>query len=228
MGLVSGNARVRSSGVGQAGDQWAVTAGGRVGVEAMQRLRSLDVCVIDVGLTDREFAEIEHRFGFQFADDHRAFLRAGLPVNTRPEPRLPGVIYTHPKPWPDWRNGEPATLREFLTWPSDGVLFDVEHNRFWYDDWGPRPDDAPAALRTARRMLANVPSMIPVYGHRYLPAGRGTSGHPVLSMWQTDIIYYGLDLADYIDREFGDVRPGQGPKTWNPQATVGFWRDLLN
>ncbi|WP_405770013.1 hypothetical protein [Streptomyces sp. NBC_01538] len=30
-----------------------------------------------------------------------------------------------------------------------GVLFDVEHNRFWYDAWGERPADAVAALATA-------------------------------------------------------------------------------
>ena len=47
--------------------------------------------------------------------------------------------------------------------------------------------------------------MIPVYAHRYLPAGRGTYGHPVLSIYQTDIIIYGTDLADYIDREFGSA-----------------------
>lgn len=45
--------------------------------------------------------------------------------------------------------------------------------------------------------------MIPIYGHRYLPAGRGTHGHPVLSIYQTDIIVYGTDLADYINNDFG-------------------------
>jgi hypothetical protein len=69
--------------------------------------------------------------------------------------------------------------------------------------------------------------MVPVYGHRYLPAGRGTFGHPVLSMWQTDIIYYGLDLADYIDHEFGSVDPGPGADAWNPQATIEFWREFV-
>jgi hypothetical protein len=29
--------------------------------------------------------------------------------------------------------------------------------------------------------------MIPVYSHRYLPAGRGGYGHPVLSMYQVVI-----------------------------------------
>jgi hypothetical protein len=58
--------------------------------------------------------------------------------------------------------------------------------------------------------------MVPMQGHRYLPAGRGTHGHPVLSMFQTEIIYYGLDLARYIDKEFAP----------EPLATVEFWRDF--
>lgn len=193
----------------------------------MRRLRSRSVCAIDAGLTDAEFARIEETYGFRFADDHRAFLAAGLPVNTWPEPREPGVSYAHPEPWPDWRNGDHAALREFLDWPVSGVLFDVEHNRFWHDSWGPRPGDPKYAVEFARRMLAEVPRMVPVYGHRYLPAGRGTFGHPVLSMWQTDIIYYGLDLADYIDHEFGRTRFEEGTGEWEPRATIEFWRDFV-
>ncbi|MBO0869317.1 MAG: hypothetical protein J2P15_12195 [Micromonosporaceae bacterium] len=202
--------------------------GQRLGAEAMRRLRRWDVCAIEAGLTGAEIHRVETEFGFQFSDDHRVFLAAGLPVNTRPVPRVPGVIYTHPKPWPDWRSDDSATLRRFMEWPVEGVLFDVEHNGFWHDGWEPRPDERAAALQTARRMLADVPRMVPIYGHRYLPAGRGTFGHPVLSMWQTDIIYYGLDLADYIDREFGgaDVRRARSDGT--PQSTVNFWHDLAD
>ena len=53
-----------------------------------------------------------------------------------------------------------------------------------------------AAARSSR--LAQAPTLIPIYGHRYLPAGNGTHGHPVLSVYQTDIIFYGTDLADYM------------------------------
>jgi hypothetical protein len=68
------------------------------------------------------------------------------------------------------------------------------------------------------------PVPVPVYAHRFLPAGRGTSGHPVLSVHQTDIIYYGADLADYIEREFGYV---PNWTDWDPQATVPFWSEFL-
>ncbi|MEV6638440.1 hypothetical protein AB0M54_47795, partial [Actinoplanes sp. NPDC051470] len=200
--------------------------GGRVlGEEALRRLRRRSVCAIKPGLTDAEFGLIEQEFGFQFADDHKAFLAAGLPVNTRAEPRIPGVRYAHSEPWPDWRHADRDKLRGLLDRPSEGVLFDVEHKNFWYASWGPRPTDLASAMAAAKHMLAQVPTMVPVYGHRYLPAGRGTFGHPVLSLWQTDVIYYGFDLADYIDQEFS--LSGSREQVGEPRASVGFWRDLV-
>lgn len=62
-------------------------------------------------------------------------------------------------------------------------------------------------------------------GGRLLPAGGGTDGHPVLSIRGTDIIYYGEDLADCISREFEEGN--EYPETWNPQATVAFWQDVV-
>jgi hypothetical protein len=191
----------------------------------MRRLRRRGVCAIDVGLTDREFARVEEEFGFRFAADHRAFLAAGLPVNAGMPPPEPGVYYTHPRPWPDWRHDDSATLRRFLVRPVRDVLFAVERSAFWRESWGPRPERRAAAVAAARRRLEKVPRMVPVYGHRYLPDRRAGVGHPVLSMWERDIICYGLDLADYIDREFGPEHPGQGD--WHPRVTVEFWRDLL-
>lgn len=203
-------------------------SGGELGRRAALLLARNDGsgCRIEPGLTPGEFARVEDKFGFEFADDHRAFLAAGLPVSLPPVP-LPGVIHTYSAPWPDWRDGDDGVLRERLAWPVEGVLFDVEHNRFWAQDWGPRPEALADALAHARRALADVPVLVPVYGHRYLPSGRGSFGHPVLSMWQTDIIYYGLDLADWVHHEFGGPAPQGADSKWDPRATVAFWRDLL-
>jgi hypothetical protein len=204
----------------------AVTGGPEakaIGVEAMRRLRLRSSCAIEPGLSDDEIAQVEAAYGFRFADDHRAFLSAGLPVDTWPEERRPGEIRTHAQPWPDWRRGDPGTLRAMLDRPVDGVLFDVEHNRFWDRSWGPRPAELAAAVKSAAARLAEVPRLVPVYGHRYLPAGAGAYGHPVLSVWQTDIIFYGLDLADWVEHEFGHRRDFAR----EPHATVAFWRDFV-
>jgi hypothetical protein len=158
------------------------------------------------GLTETELSAVEQEFGFSFADDHRAFLAERLPTG---------------RGWPDWRDGDRHQLREKLAMPVEGVLFDVAENGFWYEGWGPLPTETEAALTIARRSLMTVPRLIPVYGHRYLPAGRGTSGHPVLSVMQTDIIVFGADLNTYLSHEFG----GEPLRTARP--TVTFWRDLV-
>jgi hypothetical protein len=182
--------------------------GAQLGAEAAGQLAALGAVETAPGLTPAECASLEAEFGFEFADDHRAFVSAGLPVGDK---------------WPDWRSGTRKALRSWLQMPADGVLFDVEWNEFWDDRWGRRPARMKDTLRSARYCLARVPSMVPVFGHRFLPAGRGSFGHPVLSMYRTDIVCYGDDLAHYIDVEFG---PGpHRPVSAHP--TVEFWSDLV-
>ncbi|WP_405428727.1 hypothetical protein [Micromonospora sp. NBC_00617] len=183
--------------------------GSALGIAAARRLRELGHIEIERGLTEAELARVEHTFGFQFADDHRAFLAAGLPAGPS---------------WPDWRRGEHDALRDRLAWPIHGVVFDVEHNGYWHESWGERPSNRREAVANAEQHLRIVPQMVPVFGHRFLPSGRGSYGHPVLSMYQTDIIYYGDDLEDYIHSEFGGPAPDRDQE---PQATVAFWRDFL-
>lgn len=201
-------------------------AGVQLGAEAALRLARLGCCEIGPGLTEAEFARIERDHGFEFADDHRAFLAAGLPVNT-PFVEEKGVSHAWKEPWPDWRDGDPDDLRRRLDRPVDGVLFDIENNGFWHDTWGERPTEIAEALVTASLRLARTPKLVPVYAHRFLPSGRGTHGHPVLSMWQTDIIYYGTDLVDYLHQEFGGPGMNRMDERWNPQATVSFWSDFV-
>ncbi|WP_299539547.1 hypothetical protein [uncultured Streptomyces sp.] len=192
-------------------------AGFRLGTRAAERLARTGAREVRPGLTEAEFRRVEETFGFAFADDHRAFLAAGLPVG-RPD----GRGRTR---WPDWRDGDPAALRDRLRAPVDGVLFDVGHNAFWHEGWGDRPDADTEAVDRARRLLADVTPLVPVYSHRYLPAGRGAHGHPVLSVHQTDLIVYGADLDDYVAREFDHAAPA-AEGTPEPQVTVPFWRDL--
>jgi len=172
--------------------------GAALGAAAADFLAAAGRGTIKPGLTGAEFAAIEAELGFTFADDHRAFLTAGLPVGRH-------------------------ELRERLAWPIEGVLFDVEQTDFWYAGWGPRPDDTVQAVATARALLLTAPRLVPVYSHRFLPAGHGASGHPVLSVMQTDVVCYGADLLDYLKAEFGTT----GPSTTPCRSTVDFWSRLV-
>ena len=60
-----------------------------------------------------------------------------------------------------------------------------------------------------RSVVSHAPKLIPLIGHRYLPEEPHEGGNPVFSVYQSDVIYYGANLADYFEREFtgGDYRP---------------------
>ncbi|WP_203916214.1 hypothetical protein [Rugosimonospora africana] len=200
--------------------------GAGLGEEAAQRLAQLGCCRLAPGLTDAEFDRLEREYDIEFADDHRSFLATGVPTNT-PFEKEEGVFHAWERPWPEWRDGNPDLIRQRLDWPVEGILFDVEHNAYWHGSWGDRPKSLVEALETARSRLARVPKLVPIYGHRFLPGGRGTFGHPVLSVWQTDIIYYGMDLIDYVHQEFGGPGTDRMDERWQPLATVDFWKDFL-
>ncbi|MEV6196609.1 hypothetical protein AB0M19_29895 [Streptomyces sp. NPDC051920] len=165
---------------------------------------------IERGMSERELDQVEERWGFRFAPEHRTLLGAGLPTGS--------------DRWPDWRDGDAKVLAEQLAWPVDGVLFDVECNDFWHPEWDPRPADTQDALDVARVYLAEVPVMAPVYSHRYLLADPNRTGTPVLSMYQTDIICYGTDLADYFHNEFRRPMPAQD---YQQYAAIPFWSYFL-
>jgi hypothetical protein len=162
------------------------------------------------GLTDRELEGVQAKFGFEFADDHRAFLSVALPVWTADHDDDPDKASWG---WPNWRDLNSEALRRLVEWPATAALADIRDGH-WPDGWGRRPTAAEDVEGEAERMLARAPRMVPVYAHRYLPAGRGTWGHAVLSIHHlTDIVVYGLDLPDYIDHEFRE-----------PIVTVPFWQ----
>jgi hypothetical protein len=178
------------------------------GAEASRRLAALGTVTMEPGLSDDELARVEDEFGFEFADDHRAFLSAALPVGDS---------------WPDWRDAPRRILQQRLRLPTDGILFAVEWQEFWGADWGDTPARMKDALRSANYHLARVPQLVPVHSNRYLPAGRSSHGRPVLSVYQADVTCCSTDLFSYIEGEFGDGTPDRSPL---PTSTVEFWSDL--
>lgn len=93
----------------------------RIGSDAAACLVAGGAVTLEDGLTDDEFARVEELFGFAFADDHRAFLAAGLPVGAS---------------WPNWRGEGRQSLQKRLQLPTEGIVFDVEWSGFWVDGWG--------------------------------------------------------------------------------------------
>ena len=120
----------------------------------------------------------------------------------------------------DWVADSDERIRDALDWPLRGFWIDVEKAGIWWPEWGKKPSNRDARYEVLKAAFNKAPTLIPIYGHRYIPDEPHEDGNPVFSVWQTDVIYYGANLTDYFDREFGDGRE----KPW-PVALkdIPFW-----
>jgi hypothetical protein len=165
----------------------------------------------EVGLTAQEVLKIEYENSFQFPEDLRTFLMSALPVA--------GGRFPH------WRRLDKRQISGWMTDPFEGIAFDIEHNSFWLATWGPRPAALAEAFEIARAAFDRSPKLIPIVGHRFMPAQPTTAGNPVFSVHQTDIIYYGLDLQRYLACEFGGLSHADAVR--GEARRISFWTDLV-
>lgn len=167
------------------------------------------------GLSEIELRRAEETFGLTFPPLLREVLALVHPV---PQPVY--GIQRSPSSTPDWRLRDVERTRTLIGIPADGVLFDVEDNDFWWNAWGPRPEDIPERMAVAQREMARVPRLIPLLGHLCVAA---SDDSPVFSLIQTRVGLFAVSLADVSDDEARTA--GLRSATW-PVGTVPFWSDL--
>ena len=156
------------------------------------------------GYSAAELDAAQEQFGLRFPPDLVQLLRE----------RRPARGY-------DWRTDE-IRIREVMAWPLDGLLFDVERNALWLDNWGDRPATEVARREAVTRMVEGAPRLIPLIGHRYLPAEPCEAGNPVFSIHQADIIHYGANLEHYFTNEFS----GWSAADSSAYRHIRFWSDF--
>jgi hypothetical protein len=173
----------------------------------------------DEAITDNEFSTLEKKFSLIFPPDLKDLLSIALPVTPY---------------FPNWRtllDGSDSYIKESITHPEEGILFDIEVNNFWYSAWGEKPKEISDALELAKKELKKVPKLVRVFGHRYIPSEPLEKGNPIFSISQTDIVYYGHDLESYFHNEFN---PGYDKLTGGYKLNIDrqkikkipFWSDL--
>ena len=136
----------------------------------------------------------------------------------------------------DWRHGT-ETLNDAMTWPIDGILFDIEENDIWLNSWGVHPDTSEERRIRLLGLVHRAPALIPLTGHRYLLGTPFASGNPVLSVYQSDIICYGSDLRHFLILELCKLlkinhneafqRATEGI-TQTALENIPFWEELMS
>ena len=106
------------------------------------------------GLTDEEVSRAEERYDFCFPPDLREFLQTAFPKHF---------------PFANWRSEDEEPIRESMSLPLHGIMFDVERNEFWLPEWGPRPPRLEDARLIVEEKVSQAPRLIPIYAHRMMP-----------------------------------------------------------
>ena len=157
------------------------------------------------GYTQGELDDAQSRFGLTFPPDLVALFREKRPVLG----------------W-DWRRDD-EEIRFMLAQPLEGLLFDVEHANLWWAEWGERPAREAERVEVLRFVVARAPKLVPLVSHRYIPCEPNEANNPVFSIYQSDVIIYGADLADCFAREFGQ----ESEAVAVPSKHIPFWSDLV-
>ena len=159
------------------------------------------------GLSDDEIEDIQKKFNLTFPPDLRLFLQMALPVSNN---------------FPQWRSRKGWGIGERIDWPLEGIVFDVEHNGMWLDRWGEKPSMLEEQIKVVEEHYSSYPKLIPIYSHRYIPSAPLEMGNPVFSVVQSDIVYYGKDLCDYLRCEF----LGKQYRSEGNVKHIVFWSDI--
>lgn len=162
----------------------------------------------DTGLTSDEVVQIEAIYEFTFPQSIREFLMLALPVS---------------KGFYNWRNttGENIEfIKQVMESPAT-TIEDMAEEIDWCDIWGNEPEDKNYAIKTR---LKSAPRLLPIYIHRYMPIVPDKNP-PILSIHGIDIIYYGKNLKDYFEVEFGEKK--QSEIEFSDIRPIPFWSDFM-
>jgi len=166
------------------------------------------------GLDNSDYDFIQNEFGIVFPPDLKEFYSEALPV------------CDYFVDWSDRSQYNINSINDRLLAPIEGILFDIEHNSFWYNPWGKKPNNLDEASFLCRKeCLLNVPKLIPIYSHRYIPMDPHEINNPIFSVHQTDIIYYGENLTSYFEVEF-KIKP-QTDIFFDKKKRINFWSDIV-
>ena len=195
----------------------------------IDRLKVVGVS-FDPGLSDEEVAHIEDAGKFRFPPDLRGLLQRGVPG--RSTRRASSGDRSQARDFPNWRKRPEEIMARSKKHLWDGIRAGVLNSYqpyhkaavYWPVAWGERPAKLAAAQSILNAKWQKAPLLIPIWGHRYLPAEPVEAGNPIFSIMDVDMIHYGNDLLDYFVREF-HIEPLM-PKPETPRA-IPFWDDFL-
>ena len=170
------------------------------------------------GLTEEEFLKIEEIYGITFPADLHMIYENFIPISKKP------------RSFYNWHDFSPQNIAHIKKKIFRAYKYFIPYMRPFYKmslhkDMDQLTDEA---------LILTLPQLIPIYGHRFMPASPEDAGNPVFSIVGTDMIYYGSDIFNYFDLEFA-YEPSTKERNdafeamrLSPVKPIFFWDDMLD
>ena len=189
-----------------------------INIEKIRQILENKGIEIHNGLSDEEFEKIEKFYNIKFPKVLKILYKSFLPN-----------LYN----WRDFSEDNVEKIKKYLNMPIEGILFDIQYNSFWMDCFGEKTGDIEQNKAKAEEYLKNakeeeVPRLIPIYSHRYVPSFPDSIDVPVFSVMQTDIIYYGKNIENYFEHEFGNNYNPEQESADLGVIEIPFWSKLAS
>jgi len=163
------------------------------------------------GLSESEIDGIEKMYKIKFPIDYRLLLSKSLPVSDG---------------FPNWRlttEENQIEIKKRIDFPESAIIWDIKNNEFWPKVWGKLPNDVIDRVNIFKRFMEKAPKLIPVYSHRYIPSPPYEAGNPIISVYGSDMIFYGEDIDQYFQNEFGK----KNMVDYRKIKEIPFWSALV-
>ena len=161
-------------------------------------------------LTDEEIANIEQIYNIKFPKTLIEFYKKGLPIDF-------GFIN-----WRDTSEENIENIKKILYYPINSLLYLIENDSYWVEDW-PVFETIEERKQYFIETMKNEPIPIPIYKNRYILSSDKEENPAVLSFAGRDIIVYGSNLQDYLEKEF----LGKTGPTYN-ESDYGKWAEIMD
>jgi len=141
-----------------------------------------------MGYSQAELDDVQAKWKLRFPPDLAELLREHRPFVDDPQCF-------------DWVTANPDLIRERLTWPFESYWVGVQRHGIWWPEWGGKPVSSADQRHKLQAIFSDAPKLIPLLSHRYIPEEPFENGNPVFSVFYSDIIHYGANLLDWMERE---------------------------
>lgn len=176
--------------------------------EYFQKMENMGI-VFSKGLDDNEIKQVETLYNIKFPNIYKQFIQEKLPISNG--------FYN----WRDFSEKNVLYISEIIDRPTK-TLKDFWYEIDWYENWGNIPLSENDRKISIFNKIEKAPKIIPIYNHRYIPCIKDNP--PILSIYGTDVIFYGKNLLDYLDNEFFNKELDNNLKNYD---YIPFWSDLM-